>query len=264
VLALDILESAAARFSPFGRSAKRHFWPERDAGAHDHRALDHVAQLADIAGPGIRQERVEVAAGNVLDSLSHRELELPDERPHQQWDVLRPVAKRGNRDREHVQPIEEVASSAQPVDRAGDQFLADPGLTEKEHGGSRLGDLLGLAQYVSNGLTLADDLVVPLVVRDLPPQAGILELELPLQLLDLGQCRAQFVLGPLADQRAADDFGDQWKPVDDTGAHTHWWRGLITQRSSVQIRPATTKSPRRSNTSGGFVFCSGARHVAVM
>ena len=81
---------------------------KRVPGRHDHRALDDVAQLADVAGPGIRLQRGHVVPGDRLDALAERLRELLDEAPDQQRNVLGPLAQRRHADREDVEPVVQV------------------------------------------------------------------------------------------------------------------------------------------------------------
>ena len=71
----------------------------------DRRALDDVAQLADVAGPRIVLEKVH----RLLVDRAHRfavaRVELVEEVLHEQRNVLLAIAQRRQLDGEHVQPV---------------------------------------------------------------------------------------------------------------------------------------------------------------
>ena len=76
--------------------------------AHDHGAIDRVLELADVAGPvELRQMRHRLAAdaGDVAVFLG---AEPREEMPQQMRDVLAPHPQRRDRQRQHVQAIEQV------------------------------------------------------------------------------------------------------------------------------------------------------------
>ena len=85
-------------------------------GAQDHRALDHVAQLAHVAGPVVPLQPLHVPAGDALDRLVHGGAELLHRRPDQQRDVLAALAQRRHADREDGEAVEEVPAEAPRLD----------------------------------------------------------------------------------------------------------------------------------------------------
>ena len=78
------------------------------AVAHEHRALDRVLELADVARPVIAREHVDGRRRDPLDVLPVLDRVLREEVVGQQHDVRLPLAKRRREDREHVQPVEQV------------------------------------------------------------------------------------------------------------------------------------------------------------
>src|SRR6266481_4945399 len=103
-------ERGSAQRRGLGRKERFHSDPR---GMRErHRPLDPVAQLPHIAGPGIleqsllgcRREAVDVAAKS-LRKLSYELL-------GEQQDVIGPIAKRGNDDRDYIDPIEKIPAEA--------------------------------------------------------------------------------------------------------------------------------------------------------
>ena len=62
--------------------------------AHDHRAFDDVAQLADVAGPRVLLERAPCSRARSRRFACRRPRELVDEAPHEQRNVLGAFAQR--------------------------------------------------------------------------------------------------------------------------------------------------------------------------
>src|SRR5581483_1430583 len=131
VVRLDLLErpvivAAVGRSAGRGTRARER---RRDAGGErvrlddvrrpeDHRALDRVSELADVAGPVVREERI-------LGRLRERERrparllrEEAEEAPGERQDVLPPLAQRRHRDLDDVQAIEEVLAESSGRDVA--------------------------------------------------------------------------------------------------------------------------------------------------
>ena len=79
------------------------------AGRQDRHALDDVAELADVAGPGVALEQrasdvgVDRARPDVVAGA-----ELRQEVGHERPDVLRPLAQRRHADRKPAQAVEEI------------------------------------------------------------------------------------------------------------------------------------------------------------
>jgi hypothetical protein len=115
------LERLAHQLAPrSGRRGRRRLGRERKvvdpdlrALAQRDRALDHVLELARIALPATAPEalergRCEAQRVSLCVPLEARE--------RQQRDVLGALAQRGDRDRDHVEPIEQVAAEAPRLD----------------------------------------------------------------------------------------------------------------------------------------------------
>ena len=86
VLLLDIDQAIAALLVPEQRP--RQFDRQLAAARADHRPLDDVAELADVARPRVLPQRVHRLAGDRLDLLAERGRELVHVPPHEQRDVL--------------------------------------------------------------------------------------------------------------------------------------------------------------------------------
>src|SRR6185436_5967409 len=91
---------------------------ERRSLGHDHGPLDHVPELANVAGPGVALERREAHLRDGLDALVERLRELVDEGPDEDRDVLDPLAQWWNLDGEDIEAVEEILAEG-PV---GDGF----------------------------------------------------------------------------------------------------------------------------------------------
>src|SRR5262249_21635600 len=155
VLLLDLLEgeiAADAQAAVAGTGA-----PPRAAGAdparerlrlddlgrpEDDRALDRVAQLADVPGPGVAREHLGRRLRQLGSGASRLTGEELEESVRQRDHVLAALPQWRHRDLDHVQAVEQVLAKAPPGDVAleiaigrGDQ--ADVGAT-----GARLADAL--------------------------------------------------------------------------------------------------------------------------
>ena len=73
-----------------------------------HRALDRVAQLADVARPGVAAQRGRGRGGQDGDALAGLRGALPEEVLGEQIDLGRAVAQGGHEDRERADPEEQV------------------------------------------------------------------------------------------------------------------------------------------------------------
>ena len=89
-------------------SGGRCFWLDELARAEDHRALDHVAQLAHVARPVVLLEDPHRRRIERRHRLVVARVELGEERLHQQRQVLLALAQRRQLDGEHVQPVVQV------------------------------------------------------------------------------------------------------------------------------------------------------------
>ena len=78
------------------------------AGRQNRRPLDDVAQLAHVARPVVLLEHPHRLLIDAGDRLLIAQVELVQERLHQQRQIVAPVAQRRQADREHVQAVEQV------------------------------------------------------------------------------------------------------------------------------------------------------------
>src|SRR4030095_1678797 len=78
------------------------------AVAADHRSFHEIAQLANVAGPAVSLQHLDVVFGDRLDALVERRGEILDEAAHQQRNVLGPLAQRGHPNRKYVQPVIQI------------------------------------------------------------------------------------------------------------------------------------------------------------
>ncbi len=83
---------------------------QRRAAREDHRALDHVLQLAHVARPVVGLQQTHDVGRNVVDALAQRAAEAIDQVADQRRNVAAPLAERRQRDRKHVQAVVEVAA----------------------------------------------------------------------------------------------------------------------------------------------------------
>src|SRR5207245_3627017 len=84
----------------------------------DEGAVDQVLQLAHVAGPIVAAQPVQRGARELLAGIVLL-VEQREEVLGEQVYVLPPVAQRGQRDREHVEPVEQVLTEL----ALGDRFL---------------------------------------------------------------------------------------------------------------------------------------------
>ena len=85
--------------------------------AQDYRALDHVAQLANVSRPGVALEVLLGVGSQAAHLTIVLSVELLDERARQQRDVVLAVTQGRQVDREDVEPIEEVLAKLVRADR---------------------------------------------------------------------------------------------------------------------------------------------------
>src|SRR4051794_24840019 len=78
------------------------------AVAHHHGAVDRVFKLADVAGPIELGEVRNSLAADAGDGAVLLRGKAGQEMPEEMWNVLAPGAQRGDRQRQHVQAIEQV------------------------------------------------------------------------------------------------------------------------------------------------------------
>ena len=93
--------------------------PDAVAGGQDHRPLDDVAQLADVAGPFVALERHHRIGGDLGRRHPPFARVMGEEVEDERRDVLAPLGERGNDDRDHVKAIIEVFAEASGGDLLG-------------------------------------------------------------------------------------------------------------------------------------------------
>src|SRR5438128_2616044 len=76
-------------------------------GQHD-RAVEHVLELADVAGPIVAREHLEGAGGHATHVAVALARDLADEVLDERGNVLSPLAQRRHVDRDHVEPVVEI------------------------------------------------------------------------------------------------------------------------------------------------------------
>ena len=99
VLALHVLEAPCLPPSGTGSASPRgdgHRDAQHGPGLHDHRALDQVAQLADVTGPGVLPQGVEAGPGDRVEPLAQRRRRSPRRGPSPGRDVFAAFAQRGH------------------------------------------------------------------------------------------------------------------------------------------------------------------------
>src|SRR5216683_5006405 len=80
------------------------------AGTKDHCTLDHVLQLTNIPGPGVRDKSCHGLRCDAVDGLVHSLRRTNDEMADEQRDIALPFPEGWHADREHVQPVIEVGA----------------------------------------------------------------------------------------------------------------------------------------------------------
>src|SRR5436309_9616336 len=107
------------------------------AGEHEER-LEHVLELAHVAGPGVLEEWAERAGRREREGRALRAVEARDEVLDERREVVAPLSKRRERDREHAQPIVEIAAELARLDHAPEVAVrgGDDADVEPPHAGS--------------------------------------------------------------------------------------------------------------------------------
>ena len=82
----------------------------------DHRPLHQIAQLADVARPGVALQQLHVVLAIDSMRLPKRRRELLDEAPHQHGNVLDPLAQRRHANRKDIQPVVQVLAEGVGLD----------------------------------------------------------------------------------------------------------------------------------------------------
>src|SRR5438046_2339733 len=77
-------------------------------GGEQHRALDHVRELADVAGPRVLQQAPQGILREAGRRLAGLLTVFPEEMLEQNRDVVAPLAERREGDRDHGQAVVEI------------------------------------------------------------------------------------------------------------------------------------------------------------
>src|ERR1700722_18498893 len=88
--------------------AQRHL--EYGTFGKNHRALDHILQLADVSRPRIADQCIHRLRGDGIDLLAHIEGEMLRKVADEEWDVFCALAQWGNMNGKNVEPIEEIGT----------------------------------------------------------------------------------------------------------------------------------------------------------
>ena len=88
--------------------------------AKDQHPLDHVAKLADVAGPAHRVQHRHGVVGQVAQRQPLGRVELFDEAAGERADILAPVAQGRDRDRDDVQAVVKLLPEAADLDLVGE------------------------------------------------------------------------------------------------------------------------------------------------
>src|SRR5262245_21902258 len=141
------------------------------AGIEDDGALDHIAQLADVAGPGVALERLHRALGDLLERLALDLRELADEGPHQERHITVACPQRRHGDRKRVQPTGEILPERALLDHSVEVSAGrgdDPDVDAREPGAAPALELASLQYLQHSGLQLERELA-DLVEEDRGP-----------------------------------------------------------------------------------------------
>src|SRR5213593_4004678 len=93
VRALDVVQALEGWLSgrAAGGSAQRLLEAQRGSGREDQRSLDHVLELADVAGPRVGRQRLHRALRHPLDAPAELGLAAVDAGPHEERNVPAPI-----------------------------------------------------------------------------------------------------------------------------------------------------------------------------
>src|SRR5271167_4062819 len=84
--------------------------PQLWTRGQNYRPLNHVLQLPDVPWPTVVDQSIHALLGNAFDVSVHTLGEALDEMPHQQRDILPPLAQCGDPDWEDIQPVEKIGA----------------------------------------------------------------------------------------------------------------------------------------------------------
>ena len=184
---------------------------ERRARRQDDGALQDVLELADVAGPVVAPR---ASASRRQGCVSIRLLSARDRPPHQvldeQRDVLAAIAQRRERDREHVEPIVQVAAEAALAHFLGQIAVGRGDDAHVDVHRARAAQPLELS-FLQHAQQLGLQLERQLADFVEEERAAVGELEAA----DLGRVRAGERAALAAEQLALDQVGRQRGAVDD-------------------------------------------------
>src|SRR5690349_21950105 len=81
---------------------------EHGSPAPENSTLDHVTQLANVAGPGIRQQQLAGRGADLSNGATVLGVEDPEEVLREEHDVFPPLAQRGGVEHDHGEPEIEI------------------------------------------------------------------------------------------------------------------------------------------------------------
>src|ERR1017187_1553539 len=110
---LDLGEGGGVRgdFLPAQREAEVG-WQQKRPCRDDDATLEDIAKLPHVAGPRVGEEKRHGLRRHALDGLLQLDRELLEKAVDEKGDVLLPIAERSERQRDDVQPVEEILAKA--------------------------------------------------------------------------------------------------------------------------------------------------------
>src|SRR5258708_20418804 len=82
----------------------------RGGGIHDHDALDHIANLAHVAGPGITHQDFDGVVGYFTRSASVGGGKFLEKMTGKEWNIFFAIAQRRYEEGNHVQAIKKIVA----------------------------------------------------------------------------------------------------------------------------------------------------------
>src|SRR5579862_3840146 len=116
LIAIICLAQSSCRQSPSVGPYFAHRQLEGRAVGQDHRTLDEVFQLADIAWPVPRRKPLHRCSWNGIDLFFHAAAVLLSEVSNQQWNVLRPLPQWRNANWKNIQTIIQILAKLASLD----------------------------------------------------------------------------------------------------------------------------------------------------
>src|SRR5579864_752527 len=115
------------------------------AGAEDDGALDHIAQFADVARPGVLDQRFHGFRGNSIDLLPHPRREILHEIADQHGDILAALAQRRDDEREDVEAVIQIHAELLIAGQRAQIAMGGGHQAEVRHQSARAAQALELA-----------------------------------------------------------------------------------------------------------------------